>query len=134
MFSCVWVLLLWGIWLTLVNFVVIVLVERVWGAEAIEAVTFFHLGSSLDKGVIIIGVLIRDHVLILIWVLLLWGIWLSLVNFIVIVLVEWVWGAEAIKAVALLHLGSCLDKRVIIVGIHIRDHVLILIWVLLLWC
>merc|ERR1719258_854956 len=128
----VWVLLLGSIWLTLVDLIIVVLVERIWCAEAVEAITLLcYLGADLHKGVIvIIGILIRHHVSILVWVLLLGSIWLALIDLIIVVLVEWIWCAEAIEAITLLcYLGADLDERVIvIVGILIRHHVGILIW------
>merc|ERR1719214_189287 len=108
----IWVLLLWCIWLALVNLIIIILIEWVWCTKAVEAVTLGHLGSCLDKGVVIVSILIRDHILILIRVLLCWCIWLALVNLIIIILIEWVWCTKAVKAITLLHLGSCLNKGV----------------------
>merc|ERR1719258_629494 len=96
-FILIWVLSLWGIWLTLVDLIVIVLVEWVRSAEAIKAITLGHLRSSLDKGVIVISILIRHHVFILVWVLGFWSVWLTLVDFIVVVLVERVRSAKAIE-------------------------------------
>merc|ERR1719235_410407 len=102
----VWVLLFWSVGLTLIDFVIVVLVERIWGAEAVEAVTLLHLGANLNEGVVVISILIGHHVLVFVWVLLFWSIGLALIDFIIVILVERVWGAEAVEAVALLHLGA----------------------------
>ena len=39
-----------------------------------------------------------------------WSIWLASIYFIIVVLVEWVWCAKAIKAITLLHLGCNLHE------------------------
>merc|ERR1711971_675798 len=110
------VLLLGGVWLALVYLVVIVLVEWIRCTKAIEAITLpgHLLGGNLHEGVVI--PIAGDHVGVIIRVLLLRGIWLALVNLVIIILVEWIRCTKAIEAITLPGhlLGGNLHEGVVI--------------------
>merc|ERR1719254_344286 len=110
----IWVLLLRGVGLPGIHLVIVVLVEWIWRSEAIETVTLLgHLRGHLHERVVVITV-VRHHVGVIIWVLLLWGVGLPGIHLVIVVLVEWIWRSEAIETITLLgHLGGHLHERVV---------------------
>merc|ERR1719265_1473868 len=126
----IWIFCIRGIWLTLVNLIVIILVERVWRAKSIESISSACSGRYLHKRIIIIlvGLIFCDHVGILIRIFCIRGIWLALVHLVIIVLVERIWSSKSIESIASPCLGRDLHKGVIVlVGLIFCDHVGILI-------
>jgi len=97
------VLLCGRIGLTSIDLVIIILVEWVWGSKSVKPVTFLcHLlGRDLNRGIITV-VIIRDHVGIIVGVLLCGRIGLTSIDLDIIILVEWVWASKSVKPVTFL--------------------------------
>merc|ERR1719240_1487108 len=91
------------VWLTSIDLIIVVPVERVRSAKAIKARLSLH--SNLHEGIIVlsIGLLLCDHVRIIVRVVVLRCVWLASVDLIIVIPVERVRSAKPIEARLPLH-------------------------------
>merc|ERR1719183_2560793 len=99
----VWVLLVGSVGLASIHLVVIVLVEWIWSSESVETIALLCdlLRGNLHERVVI-AVIVRGHVGIIVWVLLVGSVRLASIHLVIIVLVEWIWSSESVESIALL--------------------------------